>query len=188
MENNRIRITKMLLKEALIKALKEKNIARVTVTELCELAQVNRTTYYKYYTDPFDQLSQISTEFYQHISEINEKMPGIRSYEKMLAFQTDLCEYYLKNRDLFLVLMEHTDMNAQYRKLAWKKAEESYHKQGYDFDHRTFEYVYTAVTGISYHVIWLWLVRDWKTIDAREVASFILDISYKGINRSLSIQ
>ena len=58
----RVRYTKMVLKEALFKCLKEKSIKDITVTEVCELAEVNRTTFYKHYKDCYDIVRQLERE------------------------------------------------------------------------------------------------------------------------------
>jgi len=60
-EHQRIRITKQLLKDSLIKLLRKKSIHKISVTELCKAAEVNRTTFYKYYGSPyalFDAIEQ----------------------------------------------------------------------------------------------------------------------------------
>lgn len=44
--------------QALINLLKVKNIAAITVTELCTVAQVSRTYYYRHFTSLEDVISQ----------------------------------------------------------------------------------------------------------------------------------
>lgn len=47
-ENQRIAITKGLLKESLLHLLKKKKIDRITITELCQESGINRSTFYRY--------------------------------------------------------------------------------------------------------------------------------------------
>ena len=63
MENQRIRLTKKMLKSALIKLLESKPIEKVTVYELCAEAQINRTTFYKYYGSQHDLMADIQADF-----------------------------------------------------------------------------------------------------------------------------
>ena len=56
-EDRRIAMTKRLLKAALIELLKEQDIYHISIRELCERADVNRTTFYKYYGSQFDLLT-----------------------------------------------------------------------------------------------------------------------------------
>lgn len=48
----------MVLKESLMKLLKEKSISTITVKEICVLADINRSTFYSHYLDQFDLLNQ----------------------------------------------------------------------------------------------------------------------------------
>ena len=61
MENtdNRVRYTKKVLQETLMKILQKKHIDKVTVKELCEEASVNRGTFYLHYSTPNDVLMEI---------------------------------------------------------------------------------------------------------------------------------
>ena len=46
----RKRYTQMVLKQSLLKLLKEKPVNKITVKEVCELAQLNRATFYAHYS------------------------------------------------------------------------------------------------------------------------------------------
>ena len=65
MENldNRVRYTKMVLQQALLKILQKKHIDKVTIKELCEEAKVNRGTFYLHYSTPNDLLMEIEQQF-----------------------------------------------------------------------------------------------------------------------------
>jgi len=51
-ENQRVQLTKRLLKEALMKLLEEKPLEQINVSELCRVADINRATFYKHYAIP----------------------------------------------------------------------------------------------------------------------------------------
>ncbi len=70
MENQRIRLSKMLLKNALIKLLKEKPLEKITIYELCAEAQLNRVTFYKYYGSQFELLTDIENDCFRKLEEI----------------------------------------------------------------------------------------------------------------------
>lgn len=69
-ENQRVRITKSLLKDSLLTLLQEKNINHISVREICDKAGINRSTFYKYYGSPYDLLKEIEYEFINNTSEI----------------------------------------------------------------------------------------------------------------------
>ena len=69
MENQRIRLSKKMLKEALIQLLQKKTIEKITIYELCDTAQINRTTFYKYYGNQYDLLDEIENDFFNELEE-----------------------------------------------------------------------------------------------------------------------
>lgn len=70
MENQRIRLSKLMMKNALIKLLKEKPLEKITVYELCAEAQLNRVTFYKYYGSQFDLLTDIENDCFRKLEKI----------------------------------------------------------------------------------------------------------------------
>ena len=58
----RVRYTQRILKESLLKVLKEKPINKITVKEVCDLAELNRATFYSHYSDCFALLESIENE------------------------------------------------------------------------------------------------------------------------------
>ncbi len=77
MVDRRKKYTRMVLREALMDLLKEKTITAVTVKEICELADINRSTFYSHYFDQYDLLSKISEEvvadMYETLNEYSFK-------------------------------------------------------------------------------------------------------------------
>lgn len=53
-----INSTKELLKKSLLELLTKKPLSKITIKELCERVDINRTTYYRYYLDQYDQLEK----------------------------------------------------------------------------------------------------------------------------------
>lgn len=49
--NRRTQMTKMLLKEALIELMEEMPFRKISIKDICERADLNRTTFYLHYTD-----------------------------------------------------------------------------------------------------------------------------------------
>ena len=66
-ENRRVRMTKRLMKDALLELLEKNNLANISVTAVCETADVHRSTFYNYYTDPANLLSEIEKDFLDRI-------------------------------------------------------------------------------------------------------------------------
>ena len=58
----RIRYTQKVLKESFLSLLKQKPVNKITVKEVCELAQLNRATFYTHYSDCFALQESIEQE------------------------------------------------------------------------------------------------------------------------------
>ncbi len=68
--DRRVKRTKKLLRDSLFSLLQEKSINEITVTELTDVADINRATFYFYYTDIFDMLEQIQNEAYELFEDV----------------------------------------------------------------------------------------------------------------------
>lgn len=64
-EDRRAQYSKRVIREALYELMQKKPLNKITVTEICALADVNRSTFYAYYTDIFDLHRKILKEFYE---------------------------------------------------------------------------------------------------------------------------
>ena len=58
----RVRYTQRVLKESFLTLLREKPINKITVKEVCELAELNRATFYAHYSDCFALLESVEQE------------------------------------------------------------------------------------------------------------------------------
>jgi AcrR family transcriptional regulator len=62
--DSRLRFTKQSLFDAFLKLLETKSVSEITVSEICELAEVSRKTFYKYYSDPFALLLAMQDDLF----------------------------------------------------------------------------------------------------------------------------
>lgn len=67
-DDQRTRMTKRMLQGALVDLLKEKPIQDVTVKELCQRAEVNRSTFYLHYYDIYALLEEMEGEIARELS------------------------------------------------------------------------------------------------------------------------
>ena len=62
MENQRVRLTKKLLNDSLLYWMQQKPIEHITVKEICEHAELNRSTFYLHYSDQYELLQSLENE------------------------------------------------------------------------------------------------------------------------------
>ncbi|MCI9068520.1 MAG: TetR/AcrR family transcriptional regulator, partial [Lachnospiraceae bacterium] len=71
-EDRRIRYTKKVIKETFLKLLEKNSFAKITVTELCRMAEINRGTFYLHYYDMEDVLDDILEDMLSDTSSVME--------------------------------------------------------------------------------------------------------------------
>ena len=67
--DRRILKTKRVLRESLLYLLKEQPIQKISVSLLCEKSDINRSTFYTYYSSPMDLLESIEDEILNTLEE-----------------------------------------------------------------------------------------------------------------------
>lgn len=105
MENQRIRISKAMLKSGLIKLLHEKPLNQISVHELCAVSQINRTTFYKYYGNTAELLNEIEADFLKQLDE--DLQPIIHQHKDALV---PVLSHLFDQRALFCLLVRAVPM------------------------------------------------------------------------------
>lgn len=101
-ENQRIAITKRLLKESMLRLLKEKELDKISVTELCRDAGINRATFYRHYEIPRDVLIEIEKDLYHEL----KRVVGLPvSPEDIKPSIERLCRYTEQHIDLLRIII-----------------------------------------------------------------------------------
>lgn len=124
--DKRVIHTKKVLRQALLELMKRKHIGQITVKEVCELAGINRNTFYAHYGTPRDILSEIENEYYEEMSRIQES--AIHSGDTISLIR-EIMNMLLEKKDISMLLYgDNSDSRAfdeYYRKaysrimLAW---------------------------------------------------------------------
>ena len=69
-QDARVRYTKMMIRQNFISLLQQKPLNKITVKEVCELAEINRATFYKYYADAYDLLEQLEADIFEDLQNV----------------------------------------------------------------------------------------------------------------------
>jgi len=102
----RTRYTNMVIKNSFFQLLKEKPINKITVKSICELSEINRATFYRYYSDPYDLLKQIQAELILELQKLIEKNSLENAADIIIAILNKMRE----NSELYMILFsEHGD-------------------------------------------------------------------------------
>ena len=115
-EDRRVRRTKKLLTQALTELMQQKQVKEITVTELTDLADMNRGTFYLYYKDIFDMLEHIEDNMFQALNEILERHEKENVVQETEPILRDILGFIEENQEMVRVLLSpHGDMNFLHR-------------------------------------------------------------------------
>lgn len=103
-ENRRVRMTKRLMKDALMELLEQKELANISVTAICNTADIHRSTFYKYYKDPADLLGDLEQDYLDRIPTPSRD-PQTWDEEQLLTETTAFFDYVKQNERAFRVLL-----------------------------------------------------------------------------------
>lgn len=117
-ESRRTQYTRRALQDALIELLAGKPLSRITVRELCERADVNRSTFYAHYTDTADLLRDIEEDAIDWVSDALQRLLEQPDTEGVGHVIEHICRYIADNRSHLRVLMStKADLGFQQRLL-----------------------------------------------------------------------
>ena len=106
-ENRKVQYTRMVLADSLIELMKTQTIDKITIRALCELANVNRSTFYLHYEDIYALLRYIEDDTLAWVQAFIEELNGTfhEGKEAMIRSLERLFECFLKNSKHLQVLM-----------------------------------------------------------------------------------
>ena len=84
--NQRVMLTKRLLKESFTELLKEKDIHKISIRKLCSNAGINHCTFYKYYGSQYDLLKEMESDMLQKVEEELTKSNSEEPIKMLLGY------------------------------------------------------------------------------------------------------
>ena len=110
--DRRVRKTKAQLREGLARLMQQKSIKEISVKELVDEVDINRSTFYLHYTDIYQMLQKIEEDAMQNITEVMKKYPiDPDNSDSVLQFIVQFFSIMDNDRDLCLALLgPHGDM------------------------------------------------------------------------------
>ena len=103
-ENRRVQMTKRLMKDALMELLEEHELVNISVTAICEAADVHRSTFYKYYKDQSELLRDLEQSYLDQVPTPFGDADQLDE-EQILAQSTAFFDFVKRNKGAFRVLL-----------------------------------------------------------------------------------
>ena len=169
----RVRYTRMIIEQSFLELLKEKPVSKITVTELCEKAQINRATFYKHYLDVQDLLEKIEEELFNQIRKAFDS-----KQLELKPFLTEMLRYTQKEQIRFFALGgENGDPNLMIKTFmvcyesAFPLLEQNMPGASDTERQMLYHFLSQGAGGVL-----TWWVKDGMKVLPEEVAQFVLDV------------
>lgn len=98
----RVRYTRMIIETSFLELLKTKHVSKITVTELCQKARINRATFYKHYLDIPDLLEKLEENLFSQIrAAFDNRAAGLETFllEMLTYIQREGRQYMVLGSD-----------------------------------------------------------------------------------------
>ncbi|MDF9824035.1 AcrR family transcriptional regulator [Breznakia sp. PF5-3] len=186
--DRRIKYTKMVIQESLLQLIKEKPIAKISIKELCEKADVNRGTFYNHYQDVYDVLDNIQSKVSKEI--IESVTVYLQSTKKQITdFSLYLFEYLDKNREIFKILLSKNangDFIDNIYFLVQDTVMKDWKQKNPKIDDKTLKMMFHYIAYGSISILQLWIENDLQTTP-EEMSIFMNQISEFGYSKYLIV-
>jgi len=104
-ENRKIRYTKMVIRDSLMELMKNKSILSISIKDICDLADISRSTFYAHYKDQYDLLRQIEEETLAYFENMLDKYKDKHSKKETTQMLEEMLTYIANNFNSIQVLL-----------------------------------------------------------------------------------
>ncbi|GAA0453684.1 TetR/AcrR family transcriptional regulator [Alkalibacillus silvisoli] len=180
--DRRKKYTRMVLRDSLIELLSDKPITAVTVKEICELADINRSTFYTHYSDQYDLLKKIEDEIIEDMNEYLSNYSFTKEDEALLMTQK-LVEY-IKDKKLMFETLLNEKGDSTFEKRVMEVAHRFVMKNTMatsNIDEHLSGYLSTYIISGAIHLIKEWISKGMKE-SPKEIAELINHFSNRGLS------
>ena len=115
-ETRRVRMTKRLIKDAYIELLAQDPDKRLSITDICKSADINRSTFYMHYEDVNCLIKEIEDELISQIPNVTG-IDSITDDKEFLNMLENTFEYVRSNKTVFNSLLARLDNDSFKKRL-----------------------------------------------------------------------
>lgn len=181
--DRRVKYTKKIIKDTFLDLLSKKDITKITVSEICKIADINRATFYRYYVDVFNLLDSIEDEFVKELKKAYQ--PNCNEKKTIYGFSKAMLTVFLENKELVKILF-NTNNNLHFLndvlEVAFDRCKERWEKDLPGLSQEDMEYAAIFIFNGALGVLNFWVKNDFdKNID--EISEIIETLSCYGTRR-----
>ncbi len=180
--NRRTKITKLMLKNSLIELMHEKPVNQITIKEICEMADLNRSTFYLHYADQFELLDDIENEI---LTTTFEYLKDVGSNLDTLTYIETFLNYVKNNSDIFRTLLcKQENLNFQ-TLFVHKIMEQLKENLPSNYSNEINAYIFSFLLHGCIHIIIDWINSDFN-LSSDVIAKIIFELCDKSSGIKLS--
>lgn len=172
--DRRTAYTRMVIKDALYKALEEKHLSQITVKEICDIAGINRATFYRNYADIYDLYEKLEDELIENtFMDGNIEIDRYRLIELIYENQAFYREFFEFRLESSYIKKTVSDMYEQMKQLLIKR--EAYDERTFEI---SYQYNYYGVIGV---------LKEWLKSGCPETPREFGDIIYSIVEKQYRV-
>ena len=176
----RILNSKKKVTNTLLVLLKKQHLEDITVLELCEKADINRTTFYKYYKDVDDLVLKIENSL---INDLKQHIPEIkRNY--LISFTGKILDTIYARKETYTRLLGENGDHTFLRRilhLVYNESIDEWQKLLKKASAEDLEKIYSFIVNGSVGIIRNWIKNNCQE-DPANIAIFINKICMSGLS------
>ncbi|MDA8426900.1 MAG: TetR/AcrR family transcriptional regulator C-terminal domain-containing protein [Treponema sp.] len=100
------RRSRLLIRKALVELLQEKDLNKITITDIVRRADINRGTFYAHYADVYTVVDQIENELIAKLNELLEVFQSKDLLRKPLPVLKELARYLEEDIEYYRMLIK----------------------------------------------------------------------------------
>ncbi|MGN1279606.1 MAG: TetR/AcrR family transcriptional regulator [Limosilactobacillus sp.] len=168
--DRRKKYTQQVIQETLFTLLKKRHLSDITVKEICEQADINRSTFYRNYLDIYDLFEKAEQALSKQAFQ-NEDLFASRN--RLLAIIYDHQDFY---REFFHIGLESKQLKQMMGELkeqtaAILKKRGTYHEETFEIE---YQYNYYGVLGV---------IKNWVEHGCQKLPQELGDVLYAIVDR-----
>lgn len=181
--DRRVKYTKMIIRETFINLLEKKNINKITVSEICKEADINRATFYRYYLDVYDLYDKVRDEFVVKLMgsiKTNDNIYTVSSYTR------GFLETLISDKKLTKILFNTSDGMGTFLndilEITYDNCYKKWKNDYPDLDDEDISYASIFIFNGALGIINYWVKNDFEQ-DIDYISNIIERLSYSGIKK-----
>lgn len=176
MENRRVQMTKRMLKDSLLELLENNTLENISVTDVCNHANVNRSTFYTYYEGTWQLMLEIENDVLNNLPVLQDEKVDYTG-EYFINTLEKFFNYVKKEEKLFKILIiqrDNSNFNQKLVNIVMSKYPLTLNKPNILKAKYAYTYCVNGVVGILKE----WINNNFP-ISTRDFSKIVIELSYK---------